>query len=307
VAAERAFEKLLAAYLQHLEARHYSHSMRRQAEDVLPRLFLRLGEEGIADARRVTEAHLVGFARDLKGYRTKAGRPLAVWSERAYLVAVRRFFAFLRRQGSILLDPARDLPLPRADKTPRQVLSEAQARRLMNAPDPWSVLGRRDRAILETFYGTGVRLGECVRLDLMDLDLSDASLLVRNGKGRKDRIVPVPGRAASSLELYLREARPALVMDGREVALFLGQRGSRLGRNSFHLLVQQYGRRTSVPFPLSPHLLRHACATHLLRGGADIRHVQLLLGHSTVQSTQVYTRVDVEDLRQVVSRAHPRR
>jgi integrase/recombinase XerD len=176
----------------------------------------------------------------------------------------------------------------------------------MHAPSPLSALGRRDRAILETLYGTGIRRGECCRLDLMDLDLSEATLLVRNGKGRKDRLVPVPGRAALALDLYLRETRPDLVRDSREMALFLSREGRRLHPTSLNLLVCKHGRAARIPVRPSVHGLRHACATHLLAGGADVRHVQQLLGHRSLETTAVYTKVDVKDLRTVLARAHPR-
>jgi integrase/recombinase XerD len=173
----------------------------------------------------------------------------------------------------------------------------------MAAPFPGSVLGKRDRAALETLYGTGIRRGECVRLDLTDLDLGQGVLLVRDGKGRKDRFVPVAGRAALALDLYLRE-RPALVSDPREGALFLSRFGRRLGKVGLAALVARHALAARVS--AHPHALRHACATHLLKGGADVRHVQELLGHKSLQTTALYTRVGVEDLRQVLARCHPR-
>jgi site-specific recombinase XerD len=176
----------------------------------------------------------------------------------------------------------------------------------MHAPSPWSALGRRDRAILETLYGTGIRRGECSRLDLVDLGLSEATLLVRNGKGKKDRLLPVPGRAALAVDLYLRETRSGLVSDPREMVLVLFCKGRRLHPTSLNLLVWKYGRAAKIPGRPSVHGLRHACATHLLAGGADVRHVQQLLGHRSLDKTAVYTRVDVKHLREVLARAHPR-
>jgi integrase/recombinase XerD len=207
------------------------------------------------------------------------------------------------RQRLILLDPTAELVVPKASPLPRAVLSLTQARRLMNAPDPNTVLGRRDRAILELLYGTGIRLSECARLDLSDLDLSRGLLLVRDGKGRRDRYVPVTGRATVALDVYLRESRGELVKRA-EAALFLSRQARRLSRVRLPRLVKEHGRRTRVE--ISTHSLRHACATHLLRGGADIRHVQALLGHRQLESTAIYTRVEVQDLREVLRRCHPR-
>jgi integrase/recombinase XerD len=168
------------------------------------------------------------------------------------------------------------------------------------------VLGRKDRAILETLYGTGIRRGECCRLALVDLDLSEATLLVRNGKGRKDRLIPVPGRATIALDAYLRDTRPELVRDSRELALFLSREGRRLDRTSLNLLVWKHARAAKIPDRPSVHGLRHACATHLLAGGADIRHVQQLLGHRSLETTAIYTKVDIKDLRTVLAWTHPR-
>ena len=174
----------------------------------------------------------------------------------------------------------------------------------MAAPFPGSSIGKRDRAILELLYGAGIRLGEAVRADVSDLDLRQGLLLVRNGKGKKDRVVPVGGRAALALGTYLADVRPELVKR-LESALFLSRDGARLSKIGLQAMVKRHGQ--AIGLHVSPHTLRHTCATHLLRGGADIRHVQELLGHRSLQTTALYTRVAIEDLRQVLARAHPRR
>lgn len=306
-AAGRAtFPRLLGLYVEDLQARKRSPSAQNNATLHLPRLFVHLKAQHLSDPRAVSETHLVAFAQSLASHETRRGTPLSPWSQATYLVTVRGFFAFLERSGLILANPARALPLPRGRPLPRNVLSETQARRLVHAPSSWTVLGRRDRAILETLYGTGIRRGECCRLDLMDLDLSGGTLLVRNGKGRKDRLVPVPGRAAAALDVYLRESRPELACDPREAALFLSREGRRLHPTSIHLLVRKHARAARLPLSPSVHAVRHACATHLLAGGADIRHVQQLLGHRSIETTAVYTRVDARGLREAVRKAHPR-
>jgi integrase/recombinase XerD len=176
----------------------------------------------------------------------------------------------------------------------------------MNAPSVWSAIGRRDRAILETLYGTGLRRGECARLDVSDLDLREGSLLVRNGKGKKDRIVPVPHRAALALDAYVRDVRPQLVTNPLETALFLtAWRGRRLTEMGLTALLRVHAQTAGIP-GVHPHVLRHTCATHLLRGGADVRHVQAILGHRWLKTTALYTHVNVEDLAKVVKRCHPR-
>jgi integrase/recombinase XerD len=295
---------LLARFLQQLRVRWYSASSLSKARDELPRLFGHLREQGILDVRAVSEAHLAAYARHLTAQTTRRGVPLSPWSRSSSISTVRRFFAFLAGAGVILRNPALAIPLPRARRLPRGILSESQARRLVAAPFPGSATGRRDRAILELLYGTGIRLGECVRADVSDLDLVAGTLLVRNGKGRKDRVVPVAGRAAAALDTYLTRARGELATWAGDPALFLSRFGKRLGDVGLRALVVKHGR--AVGAKLSPHGLRHTCATHLLRGGADIRHVQELLGHRSLTTTALYTRVDISDLRQVLARAHPR-
>lgn len=298
-----AADALVLRFLEDLRARHYSRSSIDKASCELPRLFHHLREEGVRDVRAVSETHLVAYARRLERHRTKRGELLAAASRAGALVTVRRFFAFLLARGVILDNPSLTLKLPKASHLPRGVLSETQARRLMAAPFPGTKVGKRDRAILELLYGSGLRIGEAARADLSDLDLRERVLLVRNGKGKKDRMVPVPGRAVAALELYLLKSRPELAK-GADPALFLATHGRRLGVPGLRLQVERHGRAIGVK--LTPHVLRHTCATHLLKGGASIRHVQELLGHKRLTTTALYTRVDVEDLRQVIARAHPR-
>ena len=298
-----AADGLVTTFLEDLRARRYSRSSIDKARSELPRLFHHFREEGVRDMRAVSETHLAAYARRLERHRTKRGEPLAAASRAGALVTVRRFFAFLLARGVILANPALTLKLPKARHLPRGVLSVAQARRLMAAPFPGTKVGKRDRAILELLYGAGLRIGEAVRADLSDLDLRERVLFVRDGKGKKDRVVPVPGRAAAALELYLRESRPELA-NGADPALFLATHGRRLGVPGLRVQVKRHGRALGVK--LTPHALRHTCATHLLKGGASIRHAQELLGHKRLTTTALYTRVGVEDLRQVIARAHPR-
>jgi len=301
----KSFPALLAAYLEDLRARRYAAASRVRATHVLPSLFSHLGREGVRDPRRVTEADLTAFARALKE-RGEQGKTLSAWSRSAYLAAVRGFFTFLERRSLILRNPAVELHLPKARRLPRAVLSESQVRRLLAAPFPASPVGQRDRAILEVLYGTGIRVSECARLDVTDTDLYEETLLVRNGKGRKDRMVPLTGRAAAALDLYLREGRPALLRGSREPALFLAWRwGPRLKSQGIQILVRKHARAAGMSRPVSTHSLRHACATHLLRGGADVREVQALLGHRCLETTALYTRVETSDLRAVIERSHP--
>jgi integrase/recombinase XerD len=295
-------QRLLTAFLEELEAKRY-YGSREQARHALPRLLAYLKSRGVG-VKAVTEADLMAYARQLTRQKTRRGTLLSRATQAVHITAIRRFFAFLEHRGEILQNPAVHLPYPREQRIPRTVLSEAQAERLIETPPATTRSGRRDRAILELLYGTGIRIGECARIDGADLDLAEGRLLVRDGKGRKDRVVPITGRAHAALAVYLKEVRPTFVHDPKEPALFLSHFGTRLKAGS--LYVQLKGHAKAAELNISPHGLRHACATHLLQHGADIRHIQELLGHSQLQTTALYTRVNVAALRGVLDQAHPR-
>ena len=306
IRAGASLASLLAAYLEELRVRRFSLALQKHVARVLPRLIVFFRSKRIGDARRIDEARLVAFARELVEAPSCRGRALALASQATYVATVRGFFAFLERRGLILRNPALVLELPKVKRLPRAVLTERDARRLVNAPEAHWTLGRRDRAILELLYGTGIRVGECERLDTTDLDLSPGTLLIRDGKGKRDRVVPLTGRAARALSLYLMESRPALLRRETLAALFLARGGRRLQRQSIEKLVGKHAKAAGIGARVTPHSLRHACATHLLRGGADVRHVQALLGHRNLNTTARYTRVEIGDLRAMIERAHPR-
>lgn len=275
------------------------------AKRVLPAFFAWLRRRGLRDVRAVAEGDVVSFLAWLKTTRNRRGRPFSDDQGRQWLGVLKGFFSFLEAKHLVFANPAAGISLPRVTRLPPPVLNEAQAQRLIEAPASTKV-GLRGRAILELLYGTGLRLGECVRLDLADVSLLEGRLLVRSGKGRKDRVVPLVGRAAAALDLYLRDVRPQLSKSPREEALFLSRDGDRLSRSALQMRLREYGQAAALRTRLRTHVLRHTCATHLLRGGADIRYVQRLLGHQDLRTTAIYTQVDVEDLRAVIARAHPR-
>ena len=302
-----SYGDLLAAYVRELRVRNYGESSREQAEHVLPRFFAYLKERRVTDIRAVTEEHVVGWAKHVSLATNRHGEPLSPHTRRTYLVLLQRFFRFLVRRGLVLADPMLDVTMPQVSKLPRVVLSHSQARRLIEAPSPFTPVGKRDRALLELLYGTGLRVAECARLELRDVDLGKGTLFVRQGKGKKDRVVPFAGQAAAALDLYLREGRPAFARTARQQALFLSSRsGKAMASGSIQLVVREHARAAGLEVAVTPHILRHTYATHLIQGGADVRHVQKLLGHASLQSTTIYTRVFPKDLKKAVEKAHPR-
>jgi integrase/recombinase XerD len=288
--APRRFEAVLDALVQDLAVRHRSTA----------------AIQHMRQAGRLLFQSVTAFARQLQTQRSSRGTPYAIATQRYLLAGVQQLFRFLETRGVIVHNPTLDLPLPSWRQLPRATINQEQARRLMAHPDPLTKRGKRSRAILELLYGTGLRVGECARLDLADVNLGPGVLFVRDGKGRKDRVVPLQGRAADAVEIYVRDARPVLLKDPHEPALFLTKHGTRVRVKAIQYLVRMHARRADIPLPLSPHQLRHACATHLLQRGADVRHVQQLLGHARLDSTAIYTQVAHVDLAQAIDRAHPR-
>jgi integrase/recombinase XerD len=265
-----------------------------------------LAGSGIDDLSGVSEATVSGFLMRLREGDADHP-PLSSTSAARTLVAVRGFHKFAVRDGLTTADPAGGVkPPPPAKRLPKALpLADVEAI-LEAAGAPGTTLALRDRALLEMLYGTGARISEAVGLDVDDLDAVDGTVLLR-GKGSKERLVPVGSYARDAVDRYLVRARPELVSTGAGTpALFLNARGGRLSRQSAWAVLVRAAERAGVTRDVSPHTLRHSFATHLLDGGADVRVVQELLGHASVTTTQVYTLVTVENLREVFATAHPR-
>jgi integrase/recombinase XerD len=235
------------------------------------------------------------------------GAVLTASSAARAVVAVRGFHRFLLLEGAAERDPAHEVRPPATPKRLPKAISVGEVERLLEAASVGGTPGGvRDRALLELLYGSGARIGEAVGLDVDDLDL-DAALLRLRGKGSKERIVPVGSYAVGAVQAYLVRVRPDLASRGRGTpAVFLNVRGGRLSRQSAWTVLQAAAERAGLAAHVSPHTLRHSFATHLLEGGADVRVVQELLGHASVTTTQIYTRVTADTLREVYAAAHPR-
>jgi len=247
------------------------------------------------------------YQMDLFAARKKDGTPYSVADQTQRLSAIKTLFRFLCRRGYLLSDPSAAVEYPRREhRLPRGILSRQEARALVEAPDTSTPLGLRDRAILETFYATGIRAAELANLTTSDVDTQDKVLRVVRGKGAKDRNVPLTSAAAETIEAYLMEGRPRMRGARMERFLFLGSRGGRMNNCILNEVIRLCARAAGIERHVTCHTLRHTIATHLLKGGADIRHIQVLLGHASLQSTETYTRVDVSDLGKVLRRAHPR-
>lgn len=240
-----------------------------------------------------------------KNHRT--GQAWTVGTQVARIMAVKTFFRFLVKDGYLLLSPAAHLELPRRRKPLPSVLSEPEMRQLLEVPEVHTHVGIRDRAILELLYGTALRNGEVCSLTLDQVDLSSRLVRLQKGKGNKGRVVPLGAEAQDWLEAYLTRVRPALLRNPQLQALFLDRWGHKaLSRAGLSAIVNQLGKRSGLDKNVTPHVLRHSCATHLLRRGAGLRHIQQLLGHESISTTEHYTRVEISDLRRIIARCHPR-
>jgi integrase/recombinase XerD len=267
-----------------------------------------LQELGVADVDRVDEQTVSAFLIRLREGDDEHP-PLSATSAGRTVVAVRGFHKFCLADGLATTDPASGVRPPAPARRLPKALPLAEVESILDAAgSAGTTLALRDRALLEVLYGTGARISEAVGLDVDDVDRVDGTVLLR-GKGGKDRLVPIGSYALAALDAYLTRARPDLAAAGtsdRAGALFLNARGGRLSRQSAWTVLARAADRAGVTRDVSPHTLRHSFATHLLEGGADVRVVQELLGHASVTTTQIYTLVTVDHLREVYAAAHPR-
>jgi integrase/recombinase XerD len=247
------------------------------------------------------------YQRWLFHYRKpRTGEPLSIHSQRSYLAALRPFFKWLVQQRYLLANPASELVIPRKIKhLPRDILSAEEAEAVLRQPDLTEPLGLRDRVILEAFYATAMRRIELVALKLRDLDLSRGAAMIREGKGGRQRVVPLGERCQAWVTKYLEEIRPQLAIEPDDGTVFLNNLGEPFHPNTLTHLVRQYVIASGVGKRGACHLFRHTAATLMLEGGADIRYIQQMLGHADLSSTEVYTHVTIDKLQAVHRLTHP--
>lgn len=297
---------LIARYLEQLRVRHYSPQTVYLRSKMLRPFRLFCEQAGLTQARQVTRAVIFNYQSYLFHYRKRDGHPLAVETQNHWLSVVAGFFAWLTKQSLILYNPASDLEYSRTpQRLPRALLSAADVAAVFNVPDVATPLGLRNRAILEVLYSTGMRRAELCALDKNDIDFERGLVFIDQGKGHKDRLIPIGERALKWIEKYLAEARPLLGSSVAETAVFLNTRGERVNPNRLGSQVRDLLRRAGITKRGSCHLFRHTMATQLLEAGCDIRFIQEMLGHSNLESTKVYTQVAVSQLKAVHQKYHP--
>ena len=265
-------------------------------------------ERGLIRVQEITRPILERWQRHLFLYRKADGEPLTVRSQLAHIHPLIAFFRYLARENHILYNPASDLELPRIGKRlPRNVLTVPEAEKVLSIPDLSLAMGIRDRAMLEVLYSTGIRRAELVHLNLYDIDRDRGVMMVREGKGKKDRVVPIGTRALQWIDTYLAQVRPDLASGADDGTLFLSALGQPLGVHRLAEIVREAVNDAQIGKRGSCHMFRHTMATLMLENGADIRFIQAMLGHADLKSTEIYTQVSIKALKAVHTATHPAR
>jgi len=296
----------LRHYLRTLEIRNYSKGTLRARESHLRYFLLWCDQRGIARPDEVNVALMERFQRHLYYYRTAAGKPLSFGSQGSRLHEIRRFYLWMMRSRIVEANPADALEVPRKEyRLPKAVLTAGEVETILATCDLKSPMGIRDRAVLELLYSTGLRRFEVCNLKVWDLDMENGTMMVRQGKGKKDRCLPIGERAGLWLQKYVDDVRPLFAMEPDDGFLFLTRHRQAFSPERISEIVRQVVAASGITKPASAHLFRHTMATLMLEGGADIRYVQAMLGHASLSTTEIYTRVAIRKLKEVHAMSHP--
>ena len=295
-------------YRQHVQLLNYSPRTLQTQETYFNRLIEFLNEIKMEELQTITAQTLFDFQRWLFYRPTNKGVARSVAGQNRILSFIRSLFTFLHHENLISHNPALSLKLAREPEAlPKNVLTPQEARKLVEAPDTSTLLGYRDRTLLELLYSTGIRKSELLNLKVDDVNLEEELLIVRQGKGGKDRVVPLSAVACQFLETYLKAIRPELLRGHQTKVLFVSMRfGYTLGEHSIGHLIKKYTQQAKVKKHVTAHLWRHSCATHLLKNNANLRHVQEMLGHKNLSTTERYLRLTITDLKEAHRKFHPR-
>lgn len=263
-------------------------------------------ERGLGQPQEITKPIIERYQRYLFLYRKKNGEPLSTRSQHVRVVPIRAWFKWLARQNHILYNPASDIEMPRLERRlPKHILTVDESEAIINQPDTSKPTGIRDRAILETLYSTGIRRMELINLKLFDIDNDRGTVMVRQGKGRKDRMIPIGERALKWIEKYQSDVRPELSTPNDDGILFLTHLSDAFTPNRLTQMVRDYIDAADIGKRGSCHLFRHTMATLMLENGADVRFIQAMLGHVSLETTQIYTQVSIRKLKDIHTATHP--
>jgi len=263
-------------------------------------------ERNLDHPQDITRPILERYRRYLYHYRKKDGEPISFATQQQRLVPIKAFFKWLTKENYILYNPASELVLPKVHRRlPKHILTAQEVEQILNQTVLHGDLGIRDRAILETLYSTGIRRSELIHLKLYDVDTKNGTLMVQEGKGKKDRLLPLGERASLWINHYLETVRPGLITGTDDGTLFLHEYGEAFHKNRLTDLVKKYIEQAGINKPGACHIFRHTMATLMLENGADIRFIQAMLGHSQLSTTEIYTQVSIKKLKEIHKLTHP--
>ena len=301
------FDLLLQRYREQRELLNFSARTWPTIRGVLGQLRRTLDPRQLEDVGAITTDTLTGFRHWLFYEPTARGAARAIATQNRCLSIVKGFFAFLLEDGAIGRDPAAALLHAREPHTlPRNVLTPPEARRILEKPDVQTVLGYRDRTLLEVLYATGIRRSELMALTVADARLDEGLLRINGGKGARDRVVPLTQIAVAFLETYLAGIRPRMLGGAPSDRLFISRRGRPMSKNAIADVVGKYAKLARIKKRVTPHCWRHTCATHLVKNSANLRHVQEMLGHKQLSTTERYLHLTIADLKAAHRKCHPR-
>ena len=296
---------VITDYLQYLKALGRSFYTIKNTRSVLKSLAVFLEEQNINTVEELNAEVFEEYQQDLAFRSTATGRLLALRTQSFMLGAVKAFTRYLKEKDFLLYDPAALIKPPKKPKRlPKVILNTQDVKKLIEAPDSHTNRGYRNKVIIEILYDTAIRRSEVAEIKLTDLDL-DAGFIRIKGKGDKERVVPVSGRVCGLVRNYILAVRPCFAKDKQDGHLFLNRWGVKMDPNAVWAVVKRCGSLARIKKNVSTHTLRHTCATHMLKNGAPIRHLQEMLGHESLESTQIYTHVTINDLKEIHRKYHP--
>lgn len=298
--------KLMEDFLEWMKIKNYSFRTIERREELICHFMEWAGQRSLSRPDQITKPILERYQRSLYYQINSRGQRLSFHTQNKYVSVLKAWFKWLAQNDCILFNPASELSLAKETKRlPKAVLSEREVEVILSQPDVDDPFGLRDRAILETFYSTGIRRFELADLKLSDTDEERGTIIIREGKGHKDRMIPIGDRALGWIKLYTEQVRPELTCFRDEGELFLNQFGEPMGLAALTALCGKYVRQANIGKTGSCHIFRHAMATHMLENGADIRYVQSMLGHAKLETTQIYTQIAIKKLKEVHTLTHP--
>jgi len=300
-------QSLIPKYLQWMRVAGRSPKTSANAKSILKRLVHWLHHQKIYHIEEIKFSTLQEYQEDLIWHTNRKGNLISVRTRLSILGHIRSFFKWMIDQDLIISDPSVKLQNPKQPKVlPREIMDVNEINKILSLPDTQTSRGYRDRCVLELLYSTGIRRAEAANLKVRDVDDESGYLTIREGKGQKDRVVPLGTIASRYLQNYIVAIRPEQIKGKETGSLFLNRFGEAAGHHTIYNIVRKYVKKSGIKKKITPHTFRHSCATHMLKNGANLRYLQEMLGHKNIETTQIYTRLTITELKACHAKHHPR-